>query len=350
MLPPNEQDLPLVTVGVVVLNREWIIRQMLISMQSQTYPHNKLYVLMVDGGSKDNTVKIATEVLAASDFSGYEVVVKESSIPEARNICIQKMKGDYLFFWDSDVIMEPTALIRMLEILKKENVDMLLPTITVVTVNSVDDLDKKWREWETKYPRREESKIVQAAGTCDLLISKKVLAQIAFDPDLTFFEDQDFSLKATKLGFKILLTKNVIGFDLKSDRPYSDIYFDMSLGKTLRGLRKKGALQAQMVVKDSPSVSRAVLKFLLANKRYFFYIGYVPAIILTVIGVLLQNLWLALILPVYFLIYAAAQFKKRGFARGLKALMRSFIVGVPTTYAFLFYCLKLNFKRSQRVN
>ena len=120
MLPTDEKDSPLITIGVVVLNREWIIRQMLASVQSQTYPHNHLYVLVVDGKSKDNTVKVAKEVLADSDFNGYDVLVQESSIPEARNICIQKMKGDYLFFWDSDVIMEPTALTRMLETLKKK--------------------------------------------------------------------------------------------------------------------------------------------------------------------------------------------------------------------------------------
>src|SRR5208283_2796837 len=98
MLPIDEEDSPLITIGVVVLNREWIIRQMLASVQSQTYPHNKLFVLVVDGGSKDNTAKSAEGILASSDFSGYEVLVKESSIPEARNICIQKMRGNYLFF------------------------------------------------------------------------------------------------------------------------------------------------------------------------------------------------------------------------------------------------------------
>lgn len=348
MLPSDEKDLPLITIGVVVLNREWIIRQMLSSLQSQVYPHNRLYLLIVDGKSKDNTVKIAKEVLAGSDFNGYEVLVKESSIPEARNICIQKMKGDYLFFWDSDVIMEPTALTRMLETLRKENVDIVLPSITPVFVDKVTDMEQKWKEWETKYPRREESRIVQVAGTSDFLISKNVLKQVAFDPDLTFFEDQDFSSHATRKGFKILLARNIIGFDVKSDKPYSDIYFDMSLRNTFRGLRKKAAMQAQTITKGTPLTSRAMAKFLWGNKRYLFYIGYIPAIALTAIGILLQNLWLTIILPLYFLLYAIMQFKKRGFARGLKALMRSLIVGVPTTYALLYYCLKLSLKKPKK--
>ena len=110
MLPTFKQDLPLITIGVVVFNREWIIEKMLASVQSQTYPHDKLFVLVVDGKSKDNTVKIAEQVLAESDFNGYQVIVKESNIPEARNICIQNMRGDFLLFWDSDVIMESTAV------------------------------------------------------------------------------------------------------------------------------------------------------------------------------------------------------------------------------------------------
>ena len=346
MLPSNQQDLPLITVGVVVFNREWIIKRMLASVQSQTYPHDRLFVLVVDGESKDNTATIAKQVLANSDFSGYEVIVKESNIPEARNICIQNMKGGFLLFWDSDVIMEPTAVARMLGILKRENVDMVSSYVTEVTVDSADEIDQKWQELETKYPRQEKSRMLDAAVTGNILISKKVLTQVAFDPDYTFYEDQDFSSRATKIGFKILETRNVIGFDINSNKPYSDVYaFDMPLKKALRGIRKKGIIQAQNVTAGFPSISKAVIKFFWANKRYLFYVGYIPAIILTVFGILMQNLWLSLIFLLYFLLYTIIQFKKRGFVKGLNAAVRSFIVGIPSTYALLYYCIKLSFKR-----
>jgi glycosyltransferase involved in cell wall biosynthesis len=350
MLPPNQQDLPLITVGIVVFNREWIIKRMLASVQSQTYPHDKLFVLIVDGESKDSTSKIAKQVLAESDFNGYEVIVKDSNIPEARNICIQNMKGDFLLFWDSDVIMEPTAVARMLEILKKENVDMVSSYVTEVTVDSADEIDKKWNEWETKYPRQEKSSILYAAGTGNILISKKVLTQVAFDPDYTFYEDQDFSSRASKQGFKILETRSVIGFDINANKPHSDVYaFDMPLKKALRGIRKKGVIQAQNATAGYPSIPKATIKFFLANKRYLFYVGYIPVIALTVIGILIQNIWLGLIFPLYFLLYTALQFKKRGFIRGLNAAVRSFIVGVPSTYALLYYCIKLSFKRPTKL-
>jgi glycosyltransferase involved in cell wall biosynthesis len=104
---------PLVTVGIVVLNRAWIIDKMLTSLQRQTYPHNRIFVLLVDGESKDDTVKTARQFLDNSDFSGYEIVIKKCNIPEGRNVCIERMKGDMLFFWDSDVIMGANALESM---------------------------------------------------------------------------------------------------------------------------------------------------------------------------------------------------------------------------------------------
>jgi len=348
MLPSSQQQsLPLITVGVVVFNREWIIGQMLDSLKRQTYPHDKIFLLIVDGESKDKTVKVANQSLTQSDFSGYEVIVKDTNIPEARNICIQKMKGDYLFFWDSDVIMEPSAIENLLNILRTENADIVSACITQVNVDSVDEIEKKWHEWETKYPRQNEVKIVDVIATGNAIISKKVLSQISFDPDCTYFEDQEFASHANRQGFKIMQAKNVIGFDINSrDQKYSDIYAcDMPVKKMLRGLRKKGKIQAERVTLGFSSVSKALTKFFWANKRYLFYLLYIPAIILTVIGVLILNLWLILVFPAYFLLYTVFQLRKRGFVRGLKTAERSLIVGVPTTYALVYYCMKLGLRK-----
>lgn len=347
MLSLNPQNLPLITIGVVVFNREWIIKRMLASVQSQTYPHDKLFVVVVDGQSKDNTAKIAEEILSQSDFGGFKVIVKDSNIPEARNICIQNLQGDYLLFWDSDVIMEPTAVSCMLETLRREEADMVAVKIPEVFVDSVDEVDVKWSEWQAKVQRGDKCVDSPAVGTGFSLIAKSILGRVAFDPDYTFYEDQDFSLRAKQQGFKILLTQSIVGFDVNSDRQqYSDIYaFDMPLKKALRGIRKKGIIQAKNVTSGCPSIGKAVTRFFLANKRYLFYAGYLPALILAVIGVVLQNLWLSLVFPAYFAVYAILQFKKRGFGRGLNAAARSVIVGVPSTYALLYYCMKLSFKR-----
>jgi cellulose synthase/poly-beta-1,6-N-acetylglucosamine synthase-like glycosyltransferase len=82
----TETDFPLVTVGIVVLNREWIISKTLDSILHQTYPHNRIFVFIADGGSKDRTVETAREILQKSDFAGYDIISKESSIPEGKPV------------------------------------------------------------------------------------------------------------------------------------------------------------------------------------------------------------------------------------------------------------------------
>lgn len=81
-------DAPIVTVGIVVLNREWIIGEMLRSLLNQSYPHDKISVIVVDGGSKDRTVEIAEKILDTSGFMSYEIISRKCNIPEGRNICI----------------------------------------------------------------------------------------------------------------------------------------------------------------------------------------------------------------------------------------------------------------------
>lgn len=345
-MPSNSQDLPLITIGTVVYNREWVIGQMLSSVQRQTYPHNKLFILIVDGESKDGTVKIAKDILDKSDFNGYNVVVQKSNIPEARNLCIKNMKGDFLLFWDSDVVMEPTAVARMMELQSKENVDLVASFVKEVNVDSADEVPTRWPEWEMQYPRQDITKLIEAAGTGHLLIAKKVVETIKFDPQLTFFEDADFSSKARKLGYKILLTRNVIGFDINSNKRYSSVYaMDIPIKEQLRGMRKKAMFQADTVTDGI--VSKNVTSFFWANKRYLIYVGYVPAVALTVAGVLLSNIWLSLFLPAYFLLFLAAQIRRRGITQALKSAVRSIIVGIPTTYALLYYCAKLRYKNKK---
>ena len=139
---------------------------------------------------------------------------------------------------------------------------MVQSAITEVTVDSADEIAEKWREWETKYPRQEKTRIVNLTGTGNLLISKKVLTQLSFDPDLTFFEDQDFTSRATSKASKYWRQKTSLVLTYNSNKPYSSIYaFDMPLKEALRGIRKKGKFQAQNVTANSSSISKATIKF-----------------------------------------------------------------------------------------
>jgi hypothetical protein len=64
--------------------------------------------------------------------------------------------------------MEPSAVAGMLETLKKEGADMVSSYVTEVLVNSTSELDKKWLEWETKYPHQDMSQVIGSAKVGNL--------------------------------------------------------------------------------------------------------------------------------------------------------------------------------------
>jgi glycosyltransferase involved in cell wall biosynthesis len=329
------QKTPLVTVGIVAFNRAWIIDKMLASLQSQTYPHSNLHILFVDGESKDGTVQHAKNMLAQSGFSGHEVIVQKCNIPEGRNICLKNMCGELLLFWDSDVIMPPEAVTKLVDSLEREHADLMTAVVRQITVASTDEAAKKLQEIppaEHQVPYE-----IKAAMMGQSLLSKKLASAISFDEQLTIQEDTDFCLRAKEQGFKLMLDPNITVLDVNMfNVAYSDICIDMSFSDAVKGIRKKSQVQVYAYTFKAGWRNN----FFWQYKRYVFYLLYLPAFILTAYGIATQNILFALVFPLYALVYTTLQVRRRGLARGVRAFVLSLLVGIPNAVWATIYWVK----------
>lgn len=96
-----------ITVIIPVYNVEDYVGRCIESVITQDY--SNLEILLVDDGSKDNSGKICDEY-AVKD-SRIRVIHKENGgLSSARNIALEQMKGDYIFFIDSDDYIYPGIL------------------------------------------------------------------------------------------------------------------------------------------------------------------------------------------------------------------------------------------------
>jgi glycosyltransferase involved in cell wall biosynthesis len=340
------QNTPLVTIGIVALNRAWIIDKMLSSIQSQTYPHDNLFILFVDGVSKDDTAELAKKRLSQADLSGYEVIVQKCNIPEGRNICLEKMRGELLLFWDSDVIMAPDAVSTLVEALETEHADLMTAVVKQIKVSSTDEIAGKLQEL-VNADRKASRGEIKAAMMGQSLLSKRLASTVSFDPQLTIQEDTDFCLRAKEKGFKIMLDPNVTVLDINMfNMPYSDICIDMSLKDAMRGIRKKS--QVQVYAYNFASGWKNAVNFFLQYKRYLFYLFYLPTIVLTVYGILIQNIYLSIVFPLYALLYTVLQIRRRGITRGFKAFLLSLLVGIPNALWVTYYWIRYVSKGSKK--
>ena len=112
----------------------------------------------------------------------------------------------------------------------------------------------------------------------------------------------------------------------------------MPLKDYLRGLRKKArayvlGINFKVSIKD-------MIIFFLKNKRFLFYLGYIPIITLTLYGLLINNIFCILIYPAYITFYIFWQTKKRNFKQILKSTTRSMIAGLPFSLLITYYFIK----------
>lgn len=109
----------MISVIVPIYNVENYLRACLMSIVNQTYQDFEL--LLVNDGTKDNSLKVIEEVLGNSTIN-YQVINKENGgLASARNAGIRNAKGEYLAFVDSDDAISEDFLEKLLVNIERNN-------------------------------------------------------------------------------------------------------------------------------------------------------------------------------------------------------------------------------------
>jgi GT2 family glycosyltransferase len=96
---------PLITVLVVTWNRRNDLLDALASVRAQTY--RPLEMLVVDGGSTDGSVEAVAQALGEARIIRLD---HNPGCPGGRNVGIEHATGDFIFFLDSDGVLESRAV------------------------------------------------------------------------------------------------------------------------------------------------------------------------------------------------------------------------------------------------
>ncbi len=102
-------------------NVEKYISKCLDSIKNQTYKNFE--VIIVNDGSKDNTLKMIEPYLKDSRFKLYDK--KNTGVSDTRNYGIKCVNGDYFIFVDSDDYIELDLLEKLDNIVKKHEYDLV---------------------------------------------------------------------------------------------------------------------------------------------------------------------------------------------------------------------------------
>lgn len=113
---------PLVSVIIPVYNTGKYLKETLTSISNQSL--KELEIIVVNDGSTDNSLSII-ESQAKLDTRIQIYTQENKGVSVARNKALQHIKGEYIYFLDSDDILAPQALEICYKKCKQENLDFI---------------------------------------------------------------------------------------------------------------------------------------------------------------------------------------------------------------------------------
>lgn len=118
----KEEEKPKVSVIIPVYNTEKYVREAIDSIRKQTL--KELEIIIVNDGSTDNSQSIIDE-LSDTDSRIYTYKQKNQGLSLTRNAGIAYAHGEYLYFMDSDDLLEEDALKQCYDKCIQEQLDFV---------------------------------------------------------------------------------------------------------------------------------------------------------------------------------------------------------------------------------
>lgn len=206
---PSPEPCIFLSVIIPVFNNAGQLAQCLTALQHSDYVHYE--TLVVNDGSSDDSAETAKRYpvhlidLATNVGAG-----------AARNRAVSQSKGDWLFFLDADILVQPDSLSKIVD-----------------CINTIGDQDGFFGSYQAETPApgffsryknylhhythqtSNDSAITFCGGFG--VIKKRVFEQMhGFDPQVRWLEDIDLGYRLHLAGFRIRLEKSLLFTHLKS--------------------------------------------------------------------------------------------------------------------------------------
>lgn len=123
-----------VSIIMPVYNGASTIVQSIESILNQTYKDIKIYI--VDDCSTDETSKLLQNFYIGNDRVEIIRNIKNKGVAESRNIGIERSRGKYIAFCDSDDLWNETKLEKQIDILESKKVDVVCTNYNVIDLDN----------------------------------------------------------------------------------------------------------------------------------------------------------------------------------------------------------------------
>ena len=198
-----------VSIIVPVYNAEEYLDDCIKSVINQTYGFSNIELVLVNDGSKDNSLKKCNEYKAKYD--NIVVIDKPNSgVSDTRNLGYKKSTGKYIMYLDSDDLINRDSIKYLSKFLdENDNVDFVISRVRMFEkTNKWHYMDYRFKD-NKKFINIDEDLTYSQYHSTGILLRREVLKDICFDKEIKYGEDM-------KLMAEILLKNGIFGKEKRS--------------------------------------------------------------------------------------------------------------------------------------
>lgn len=183
-----------VSIIIPIYNCEEYLHDCFESIVNQTYKKELIEVILINDGTKDNSVEICKEY--KKKYQWIFIDRKENKgLSYTRNEGIEKSNGKYIIFLDSDDLLYKDAVENLVKTIEETNSDIVVSKLN--SFNSQGEYgyySDKYLKNKKTFTLSENKKITNCISVCGKIYNKEIMNKTRFIENVAH-EDNYFTLK-----------------------------------------------------------------------------------------------------------------------------------------------------------
>ena len=212
---------PEISIVIPMYNAGKIIENVLQSLENQT--DKNFEIIIVDDVSTDDSVEIVKK------HSLEPIILPKNGGPSrARNVGVKNAKADVILFMDTDVILCPDVIEKLIEMFKDQSINVVAGIND--TKNHYNNFISDYENLYISYMYHNLVNFASGFYTCFTVIRKNVFNNVGgFNENIRMSEDTEFGHRLLRKGYKINLNKKIVFSHIKEYTFYT--YFKKQIFK-----------------------------------------------------------------------------------------------------------------------
>ena len=198
-----------VSIIVPVYNASDYLDDCILSVINQSYGFKNIELVLVNDGSKDNSLEICRNY--ASKYENIKVIDKvNSGVSETRNLGFKESTGNYIMFLDSDDLISKDSIKYLSRFLDSNgNVDFVISRVRMFEkINKWHYMDYRFKDDNIFIDINRDITYCQYHST-GILLRRSIINDISFDKNIKYGEDMKYMTQ-------VLLKNGVFGKEKRS--------------------------------------------------------------------------------------------------------------------------------------